>query len=85
MRVHTLPSGALKIPMPPLAKVEGYSRLQGGLPPVPYRSTSPKWAGCPTKSAREPFASKSIKLEIFHDTSEWDQTRRKGKGAWVAP
>lgn len=71
MRVHTLPSGSLKTPMPPLAKIEGVSKLQGGLPPVPYRSTSPKWAGCPTKWAREPFASKQIKAEVM--ASRYDQ------------
>lgn len=70
MRVHTLPLGALNIPMPPLAKIEGFSRLQGGLPPVPYRSTSPKWASCPTKWAREPFASKTIKMEVMAERRE---------------
>jgi hypothetical protein len=70
MRVHTLPLGALNIPMPPLAKIEGFSRLQGGLPPVPYRSTSPKWAGCPTKWAHEPFASKQIRGEVMSERRE---------------
>lgn len=70
MRVHTLPLGALNIPMPPLAKVEGNSRLQGGLPPVPYRNACSKWAGCPTKWAREPFASKAIKFEVMADRRE---------------
>jgi hypothetical protein len=71
MRVHTMPFGALKIPMPPLAKVEGVSRLQGGLPPEPYRNACSKWAGCPTKWAREPFASKQIKAEVM--ASRFDQ------------
>lgn len=44
-------------------------KVQGGLPPVPYRSATPKWASCPTKWAREPFGSskesKKIKMEII--------------------
>jgi hypothetical protein len=40
-------------------------KVQGGLPPVPYRSATPKWASCPTKWAREPFQSKAIKLEVL--------------------
>jgi hypothetical protein len=70
MRVHTMPFGALKIPMPPLAKVEGVSRLQGGLPPMPYRNACSKWASCPTKSAREPFASKQIRGEVLAERRE---------------
>ena len=60
-----MPLGALNIPMPPLAKVEGVSRLQGGLPPVPYRNACSKWQNCPTTWAREPFASKQIKFEVL--------------------
>jgi hypothetical protein len=53
-------------PMPPLATVEGSGRrLQGGLPPVPFRSASSKWASCPTKWAREPYASRAIKFEVL--------------------
>ena len=40
-------------------------KVQGGLPPVPYRSATPKWAMCPTKWAREPFQSKAIKMEVM--------------------
>jgi hypothetical protein len=40
-------------------------KVQGGLPPVPYRSATPKWASCPTKWAREPFQSKAIKMEVM--------------------
>ena len=65
-----MPLGALNIPMPPLAKVEGFSRLQGGLPPVPYRNACSKWSGCPTKWAREPFASKQIKFEVLAERRE---------------
>lgn len=65
-----MPLGALNIPMPPLAKVEGFSRLQGGLPPMPYRNACSKWAGCPTKWAREPFASKQIRGEVLSERRE---------------
>lgn len=70
MRIHKLPLGALNIPMPLLAKIEGFSRLQGGLPPMPYRNACSKWAGCPTKWAREPFASKTIKMEVLAERRE---------------
>lgn len=40
-------------------------KTQGGLPPVPYRSATHKWASCPTKWAREPFQSKTIKMEVM--------------------
>ena len=56
--------------MPPLRDGEVGRRLQGGLPPVPYRSTSHKWASCPTKWAREPYASKAIKLEVAYTQRE---------------
>lgn len=73
------------VPLPALRTGDVGRRVQGGLPPVPYRNACSKWASCPTKWAREPFASKSIKSEVFHTTSEWDQSKRKGRGAWVAP
>jgi hypothetical protein len=65
-RVHFINKPA---PMPPFRDGEVGRRLQGGLPPVPYRSASSKWASCPTKWAREPFGSskesKKIKMEIL--------------------
>ena len=57
-------------PMPPLRDGEVGRRLQGGLPPVPYRSASHKWQSCPTKWAREPYASKQIKLEVVYTQRE---------------
>jgi hypothetical protein len=47
MRVHQLPKGQSIAPMPPLNKEHEFSRkVQGGLPPEPYRSTSHKWVRC---------------------------------------
>lgn len=66
-KVHRVPPGALNIPMPPLRTGEVGRKLQGGLPPVPYRNACSKWLQCPTKWAREPFASKSVKFEILAD------------------
>lgn len=58
-------------PMPPLATVAGHGRrIQGGDPPVPFRSASGKWLNCPTKWAREPYASKAIKLEVAYTQRE---------------
>lgn len=65
-KVHTVPKGTM-YPMPPRRQGEVGRKVQGGLPPVPYRNACSKWAGCPTKFAREPFASKEIKWEIFAD------------------
>ena len=83
MRVHTVAKGTM-YPMPPLRKGEVDRVTQGGLPPEPYRNTNHKWCRG-AKFAREPYASREIKLEVFHTTSEWDQTKRQGRGAWVRP
>lgn len=65
-KVHTVPKGTMYA-MPPLRKGEVDRKTQGGLPPMPYRNACSKWERCPTKFAREPFASKEIKLEVYHD------------------
>ena len=70
MRVHKVPFGALNIPMPPLAKVEGVSRLQGGLPPMPYRTATTRWTSCTAKWGREPFNCKQIKGEVLAERRE---------------
>ena len=52
-------------PLPEKRVVEGSGRvLQGGLPPVPYRTP---WARADLtgKGAREPFASPSVKAEFY--------------------
>lgn len=82
-KVHTVAKGTM-YPMPPLIKGDVNRVMQGGLPPEPYRSANHKWCRG-SKFAREPYASQEIKREVFHSTSEWDKTKRKGKGAWVAP
>jgi hypothetical protein len=83
MRTHLVAKGTM-YPMPPLRKGEVDRVTQGGLPPEPYRSANHKWVRG-AKFAREPYASKEIKREVFHTTSVWDATKRQGRGAWVAP
>lgn len=84
MPTHILPRGVSIAPMPKLRDGEVGRKVQGGLPPEPYRSTSHKWIRG-AKFAREPYQSRAIKFEVFHTTSEWDSTARKGLGAWVLP
>ena len=57
------------IPTPPPPPEQGSigRKLQGGDPPVPYRNACSKWATCPTKWAREPFASRQIRGEVLAD------------------
>ena len=64
-RVHQVPKGTLGVPLPPLVTGTVGRKVQGGLPPVPYRNACSKWAQCPTKWAREPFASRQIKGEVL--------------------
>lgn len=78
-----LAKGTLGIPMPPIRTGEIDRKLQGGLPPEPYRNRN-NWMGASGR-AREPWASKSAMLETFHTTSEWDQSANGGRGKWVAP
>lgn len=65
-RVHLVPKGTMPA-LPPLRQGEVGRKLQGGLPPVPYRNACSKWAGCPTRWAREPFNSRQIRGEIMSD------------------
>lgn len=65
-RVHTVAKGTMPS-MPALRKGEVDRKLPGGLPPVPYRNACSKWAGCPTRWAREPFNSRQIRGEICAD------------------
>lgn len=52
-------------PTPERAVVGGSGRvLQGGLPPVEYRTPWPR-AGLTGKGAREPFNSPSVKAEFY--------------------
>lgn len=53
----------------PSERAQGHigRKLQGGDPPVPYRNACSKWATCPTKWAREPFASRQIRGEVLAD------------------
>jgi hypothetical protein len=67
-KVHRVPKGTF--PLPPLRTGEVGRKTQGGDPPVPYRNACSKWAGCPTKWAREPFNSRQIKGEVM--SSKYD-------------
>ena len=71
MLVHLLPKGVSIAPLPSLVKIEPVSKLQGGLPPVPYRSANRaivgfhkrsivRWSAY-TKSVRAPSAPKIIR------------------------
>lgn len=51
-------------PLPELAKVEVYSHLPGGLPPVPNRTPWGR-AGLTGKGARDPFNSRAVKGEYW--------------------
>lgn len=55
MRVHTLPRGESIAPMPKMRDGEIGRRVQGGMPPVPYRTATKRWGDCPAKSARDPM------------------------------
>jgi hypothetical protein len=60
MKVRQVPKGTLKIPMPPLVQGTQGPKLQGGLPPQPYRSTASKW-----------LASKQIRREVLCDRGRY--------------
>ena len=44
MRIHSVPRGSM-YPMPPMIKGDKDKVLQGGLPPVPYRTIFTKLTG----------------------------------------
>lgn len=69
-KVHRVPKGTFISPMPPLRTGTAGRKLQGGDPPVPYRNACSRWSECPTKWAREPFASRQIKGEVM--SSKYD-------------
>jgi|TARA_R110000868_G_scaffold374256_1_gene638645 hypothetical protein len=81
-KVHSLPKGIHIAPMPKRVEGDVGRKLQGGLPPEPYRNACSKWQRA-TKFAHDPFNSRSLKFEVFHTTSEWDKNAKRGKGAWV--
>lgn len=60
-RVHQLPRGVHIAPMPEQRKITGTGRrLEGGLPPVAYRSSTARWGeGNITVSRRERAPSMS--------------------------
>lgn len=68
MRVHLLPKGKHIAPMPAMATGDVGRKLQGGMPPVPYRSRN-VWCGA-NRHASEPFASRQIKGEVLGSRKE---------------
>ena len=66
MKTWRLPKGAsLGVAMPPRVEEPKVDRkLQGGLPPVPYRSATTRW-GEAAPMARDPFVSKQVRGEQF--------------------
>ena len=81
MTVRIVPRGTMGIPMPALIKGDVGRKLQGGLPPEPYRGRN-VWTGA-NRRAMSDGTSKACQSECFHSTSEWDRTKRQGMGAWV--
>jgi hypothetical protein len=65
-RVHQVPKGTMPA-MPPLRQGEVGRRVQGGLPPQPYRSACSKWGVGRAKWNPEPFNSRQIRGEIWAD------------------
>lgn len=63
--IHRVPSGTFGRTLTPRTG-EVDRVLQGGLPPVQYRNACGRWAAGSPK-AREPFASKQIKAEVYAD------------------
>lgn len=69
MATHKVES--MGYPMPALRRAPSGPgrRLPGGLPPQTNRSATHKWVGG-SKSAREPYASTAIRLEVAI-TQKW--------------
>ena len=64
-RVHQVPKGTFNLPLPPLVKGEVGRKVQGGLPPVPYRNACSRWGDFKPIWAREPFNSRQIRGEVL--------------------
>jgi hypothetical protein len=69
-------------PLIPLITGDVGRKLQGGLPPEPYRARN-AW-GNAYRRAQNDGVSKSCRAECFHATSEWDKNARKGMGGFIA-
>jgi hypothetical protein len=70
-KVHQLPRGTSIAPMPKLVTGDVGRVLQGGLPPVPFRSCNAKWSNA-AKFAREPMPYTQRKL--CKENSDWQHT-----------
>jgi hypothetical protein len=70
-KVHQLPKGASIAPMPKLVVGDVGRVLQGGLPPVPFRSCNAKWSNA-AKFAREPMPYTQRKL--CAENADWQHT-----------
>ena len=75
MAVYTIKGRKLQTACATPARTGDVDRvMQGGLPPVPYRQASARWING-ARSAREPFASRGVKMEIIGDRTEWVLSR----------
>ena len=68
MRVHTLSKGALGIPMPNRAYGDQGRKVQGGLPPEPYRARN-DW-GNALRSARSDGTSRACRAECYYGSDD---------------
>lgn len=64
-RTFRAPTG-FYVPMPAMLDGDYDRRLQGGLPPAPFRSRN-DWADTTGRFAREPWACKQIAGEVHGD------------------
>jgi hypothetical protein len=86
MYARRVPKGSLGIAMPALRTGDVGRKLQGGLPPEPYRGRN-DW-GSANLRAMSDGVSKACQNECFHSTSEWHVSQRRDgtlAGRWVAP
>lgn len=70
MRVHRVAKGALGIPMPKPLDGEVNRKLQGGLPPEPYRSRN-AW-GAANPRARSDGTSMACRMECIRSHEGWE-------------
>lgn len=70
MATHRIKGSALQRACATPARTGEVGRvMQGGLPPVAYRNACGRWMSG-GRSASEPWASRSIKMEIVMDRKE---------------
>jgi hypothetical protein len=70
-KVHSLPKGIHIAPMPKRVEGDVGRKLQGGLPPEPYRSCNAKWSNS-AKFAREPMPY--AQRQLCAENADWQHT-----------